>query len=306
MSDPSSKPKIKKPNVDSDDIARFLERTGFVFEMRANEVFRKAGYATEISDEFLDLEGDTIREIDLVATKVINDINVHFVIECKQSVTDKWIFICNKNMPRYYRAVKHLPSVNAAVFKGKGLFADFHVSDHKIPVGHNYLCYTIERDKKAEHHQIVECIHKLPKALVDLASRVEGGRHLFFPVALFTGQIFAASYHGKLLVREVPLLQYYEAFEPAIYRQEPEAAPSVLGTIWPALSNLERWAQQDRRAKIRRAAKELGFAYQLDFVTEAGLSDYLALIEKQVAGVRVADWLLLDPPASVSVPSASD
>jgi hypothetical protein len=103
MSEPNSNSDEKKPRVSVEQIAHFLERTGFVFEMRANEVFLKAGYATEINDEFLDLEGDTMREIDIVATKLVNDINVHFVIECKQSVTDKWVFICNKKMPRFYR-----------------------------------------------------------------------------------------------------------------------------------------------------------------------------------------------------------
>src|ERR1700676_5583707 len=112
MPESNSKSDTKKPSVSAEEIARFLEQTGFVFEMRANEVLLKRGYATEINDEFLDLEGDTAREIDIIATKLVNDINVHFVIECKQSVTDKWIFICNKKMLRYYRAVKHLPSVS--------------------------------------------------------------------------------------------------------------------------------------------------------------------------------------------------
>jgi hypothetical protein len=134
----------KRPNVSAEEIADFLGRTGFVFEMRANEAFLKAGYATDINDEFLDLEGDTVREIDIIATKLINGVNVHFVVECKQSLTDKWIFICTKRMPRYYRAVKHLPGVATAVIKDKKLFADFHVFKATIPVGNNYLCYTIK------------------------------------------------------------------------------------------------------------------------------------------------------------------
>jgi hypothetical protein len=38
--------------------------------MRANDVLLKAGYATEINAQFADLQGETIREINLVATKV--------------------------------------------------------------------------------------------------------------------------------------------------------------------------------------------------------------------------------------------
>jgi hypothetical protein len=90
------KPEIQKPNVSAATIAQFLDQTGFVFEMRANEVLLKSSYSTQFNDEFLDLEGDILREIDIIATKVVNDINVHFVVECKQSLTDKWIFMCNK------------------------------------------------------------------------------------------------------------------------------------------------------------------------------------------------------------------
>jgi hypothetical protein len=280
----------KKPNVSAAQIAEFLEQTGFVFEMRANEVFLKAGYTTDINDDFLDLEGDTVREIDLIATKVVNDVNIHFVVECKQSVTDKWIFICNKKMPRYYRAVKHLPSVSVETLKEKGLFGDFHVFNPKIPVGHNYICFTIRGDKKAEHIQIDECVHKLPKALLDLASRAAGGRHLFFPVALFSGQIFAVWYRGKLVVEEVPYLQYFVSFETQVYKRELERKHEVMTAIFPALAELEKWDITNRQGQIRSAMRELSFPYQIDFVTEAGLPDYLGLIEKQVAAIRTADW----------------
>jgi hypothetical protein len=35
---------------------------------------------------------------------------------------------------------------------------------------------------------------------------------------------------------------------------------------------------------------------QIDFVTEAGFPEYLALIEKQFAGVNAVDWPLPQPP----------
>jgi hypothetical protein len=97
--------RLKKSAVTPGQIEHFLEQTGFVFEMRTNEVFLKAGYLTEINEEFLDLEGDTQREIDIIASKVVNDISIHFVVECKQSATDKWIFICNKRIRRSFFSV---------------------------------------------------------------------------------------------------------------------------------------------------------------------------------------------------------
>lgn len=288
MSDSSAETQKRSPDVSSEQIARFLEQTGFVFEMRANEVLLKAEYVTEINDEFLDLEKDTVREIDITATKVINDINVHLVIECKQSLTDKWIFICTKDMPRYRLALKHLPGVAPETMKEARLFQGFHTFNRKTPLAHNYLS-SFKGEKKAEHLQIDECVYKLPKALIDLASRADGGRHLFFPVALFAGQIFAVSYSGKLIVDEVSFLQYYTEFETEIYRREPKRTSVPLESLMEIV-DFEKWSKKDREERIRRVTRELFFPYQIDFVTESGFPEYLAMIERQVAGVRTADW----------------
>jgi hypothetical protein len=197
-----------------------LKHTGFVFEMRMTELLMKYGYACEINSSFRDLEGDTSREIDLVASKSSkNEINTHFVIECKQSMLDKWIFICNHNSSnRYYVAVKHVPSAPVEVLKDKQLFAHFHTFDREIPLGQNYISYSLATEKKTDHLQIDECVHRLPKALADYASRVRGGRHLFFPVALFSGQIFSVSYDGSLIVQERPFLQYFAQFRSENYK----------------------------------------------------------------------------------------
>ena len=276
-----------EPRVSADKIASFLQQTGFVFEMRANEVLVKAGYATELNEYFLDLEGNQKREIDITASKLVNDINLHFIVECKQSSTDKWIFICKKKTPRFYRAVKHLPVVSTEILKDKNLFGGFHSFDRKTALAHNYLA-SFKGEKKAEHLQIDECIQKLPKALVDFASRASGERHLFFPVALFAGQIFAASYQGKLLVEETPFLQYYSEFKKDAYSVQPEV-PGVESRGVPIWAYRGRMVEQ-RQKRIRNVAEDLAPPYQIDFVTETGFFNYLSMIEKMVSSVRISDW----------------
>jgi hypothetical protein len=302
----SEKPPKKKVTVTPEQIERFLERTGFVFEMRMNEVFLKAGYATEINAEFLDLEGDTLREIDIVATKVINDINVHFIVECKQSVTDKWIFICYKRMPRYYPALKHLPRVPVIVLKKRGLFSSLHTFDRNVPLGSNYLCYSIEgeHEKKAGQLQIKECAHKLPKALVYFASRANGQKHLFFPVALFAGQIFAVLYKDKLIVEERSFLQHYVEFLPEIYRRKPEPEPQISLASMYSLFEMDTWLKESRERDIRRITAQLSPHYQIDFVTEGGISSYLALIEKQVEAIPVKYWPIPEVEPAKAPPDA--
>ncbi len=262
--------------------------------MRMNEVFLKCGYTCEINSSFRDLEGDTEREIDIVASKLLNnDINVHFVIECKQSVLDKWIFICTKgNSYRFYYGVKHLPAVPVEILKDKGLFSHFHTFKREIPVGHNYICYSLATSKKADHLQIDECVHKLPKALVDFASRVKGGRHLFFPVALFSGQIFAVSYGGSLVVQEKPFLQYFISFRSDAYKYGPvQILDTLPRNVFHPLGDWEQSLKRGREKEIRMAAQDLASPYQIDF-TESGLPEYIAMVEKEVAAVRTSDWPL--------------
>ena len=49
--------------------------------------------------------------------------------------------------------------------------------------------------------------------------------------------------------------------------------------------DVEGWAKKNREERIRRVARELSVAFQIDFVTEAGFPEYLARVEKQVSAV---------------------
>ena len=252
-----------------------------------NELFLKSGYSCEIGSMYHDLEGDSDREIDIVATKTVNDqITLHLIVECKQSMMDKWIFLCNRQgSGRYYYALKHLPNVGLEILKEKKLFSNLHIFDRKIPLAYNYICYSHATEKKAASLQIDECVHKLPKALVDFASRIKDGRHIFLPIALFSGQVFAVTYKGDLVVEEKPFLQYFVSFRTESYRPRPEDALQSLPFL-----NLPKSGATDEYAHIRRMARSLGSPYQIDFVCESGLPEYLALVEKAVAAIPTLEW----------------
>jgi hypothetical protein len=92
-------------------------------------------------------------------------------------------------------------------------------------------------------------------------------------------------------LQEESFLQHHIAFETEIYRREPERrSGSLSDLLMPALSELEKWSKMSREGRIRRATTELSFPYQIDFVTEAGFPEYLVVVEKEVGGVRAADW----------------
>ena len=160
----------------AEEISKFLDRTGFVFEMRVNELLLDSDYATIISSDFFDLDEQKTREIDIIAWKKINEIHCHLIIECKQSATDKWIFLANKRLPLFIAAIKHRPKLPIEVLEQR-FFQDLHF-EAVSPLCHNYLAYTIAGNKETSHIAIDECIHKLPKALVDYAAWKEGDAEL--------------------------------------------------------------------------------------------------------------------------------
>jgi hypothetical protein len=235
------------------------------------------------------------REIDIVASKVVTEITIHLVIECKQSLLDKWIFICNKDSGRYYYAVKHHPTVELKVLQDKKLFSHLHTFSSQIPLAHNYICYSVATAKKTDHLQIGECIHKLPKATVDVASRVEAGRHLFFPIGLFSGQLFTVKYSGSLVVEERPFVQFFVRFKGDAYKDR--LSYELLGSRTTDAFDFDESRKRSDEARIQKTARKLAPPYQIDFVTEAGLVEFLDIIEKEVAAVKTDGWVLPTPPA---------
>jgi hypothetical protein len=285
----------KKTTVTPEIIADFLQQTGFVFEMRVHQQLRQFGYKCDVGYYFLDLAGDVEREIDIVARKVVNDILIHLVIECKQSLLDKWVFIANKRSRRYYYSVKHLPNVPGEMMK-QGLFDHLHNFDGGIPLTDNYICYSVTNGKKTEHLQIDECVHKLPKALLDIAASVKEGRHLFLPVALFSGQIFSAAYKERVLVQERTHIQYLSSFRSLGYQHAVTGPRSKRVGLTP-FAEYEEGLREKRQAKIREITTKLAAYYSIDFVTEAGFAEYVQMIEKEVAAVKIEQWNFPAPTA---------
>jgi len=281
----------KKAVVDATEIGEFLKKTGFVFEMRMNELLTKLGYKCEISSTFLDLETGIEREIDLIASKLLkNNVTIHFLIECKQSAMDKWIFLLQKKSPRYYGAVKCLPHVPFEVMKKADMFDKLHIYHPKIPLAHNYICYSHATEKKGDQTQIEECINKLPKALADFASRVGEGRHLFFPVGLFSGQIFSVSYDGDLIVKEQPFLEYALEFKKEPYMRSFDDH----FTFHTPLADLGKLHTAGDSKRIKDVSSDLGRLYQIDFVAESGVNDYIAMVERLASQVPIDEWKLPD------------
>ena len=283
------------------DISEFLTKTGFILEMEVAEILKKFGYVTDVNQYFLDLEESKKREIDIVARKEVNKIRVNLIMECKQSLTDDWVFICSdKKPPRYYYAVKHSPFIYN--FHKHNLFGPLHHFDKKIPLAQNYLTFDKYKKKKSNSLQIEECLHKLPKSLIFLASLAGANlKNIFFPTCLFSGQIFTARYEDGLLVEENKLIQYQTNFESKYYPKRKKLnrllEVSPLNDFSKELYDFEdAEPEEDELREIIKKANELGSKFQIDFVTKEGLEEYLKMIDEEISKISTKKWAFNTTP----------
>jgi hypothetical protein len=284
---------IKKSKTKTSDVASFLTKTGFILEMEVAELLKKWDYQPEVNQYFLDLEENKKREIDIVATKVINKILVHLIIECKQSLYDDWIFICSdKNPHRYYYAVKHIPRISD--LKKSKIFNSLHNFNRGIPLAQNYIAFQKEKGAKSSGQQVEECLLKLPKALFYIASRTRNNiKNIFLPVGLFNRQLFTASYDKKLLAKKKELIQYFINFDSKFYKAEKGIKPPT-GQSEPIalIGELEDFLDPEKMEvrDIIKTAESLGNMFQIDFVTKQGFREYLKMIEKEIKEISVKKW----------------
>ncbi len=268
------------------EVASFLTKTGFIFEMKMAEFLKKQGYQTRVNQFFFDLDGNKKREIDIIATKKINKVLINLIIECKQSIEDDWVFIClDKNPFCYYYSIKHSPRINS-LSKSK-IFNSFHIFDEKTPLAQNYLVFKKKKGKKSDAHQIEECLFKLPKALLYIASKADTKeKTLFFPIGLFNKNIFVANYDKRLIVKKHNLVQYFINFESENYIDDRKNRTQLDDLLMGPREALK----QKEINGIIKALKLLTSYFQIDFVGEQGLKAYLDKIEKDANSVSVRKW----------------
>jgi hypothetical protein len=285
----------RKQKTTTEKVKKFLTKTGFILEMEVAEILKKSGYEVKVNQYFLDLEEGKKREIDIVATKEINKINIVLIIECKQSLQDNWVFICSEKKPsRYYATVTHLPLVSN-LHKSE-IFNETHKLSRKIPLAQNYIVLDKHNERKSNSLQIEECIHKLPKAIIDIASKSSANKTIFIPVGIFNDQIFIASYENKLEVSEVSAVQYDILFESKFYKKKDVANRLAINSLHDpiydeSLYNFEAMKPSDRDiTRIITTASKVMPRFQIDFVAKPEILDYLKILEDGIKTVSSRKW----------------
>ncbi len=178
------------------------------------------GYKVFPGTTFLDLDEDKRREIDIVATKSINGINIFLIIECKSSFEDDWVFILSdKSGQRMLNYVKYVPEIED---EENDVFNQLHVVNDSIPLANNYLVFNKKKGKNGDTNLIEKVIYELPKALLWAASFLRNKKScfLYFPIGLFSKQIFSVKYKNGLRVRTEKIVQYQTLLESERYLKE--------------------------------------------------------------------------------------
>jgi hypothetical protein len=268
-------------------VKEFLTKTGFILEMQIAEMLRDMKYSVTVSTSFYDYESNKKREIDIIATKKINEILLCLIIECKQSLVDDWIFICSNQKPRrYYNYIKHLP--DAGNVKETKVFDHFHQVDRSVPLTQNYIIKD-KNEKKSSSIQIETCLEKLPKAVVEIAySANENERWIFLPVAVFNGQMFIAEYTRRLDVKSVERLQYRSSLESENYKYHQPKFGHIYSSILDQDKN-----EEDKNSPVARVSNKLGPRYLIDFVTKKGFSKLISKFEREICCVNLEKWQLI-------------
>jgi hypothetical protein len=276
----------RKQKTTTTKIADFLTTTGFILEMEISELLKKNGYRVSVNKYFFDYDENKKREIDIIALKEINQIDVTLVIECKQNANLDWIFVCSDKSPgRFYNYIKYFPkmSYDKSITK-TGVFDHLRQLDHKLPLAQNSTIRHVS-GKQQESKEIYECLTRLPKAMVGV---VEGTgvskdkRNIFFPVVVFSGQIFTAEYENKLKVIETNAVQHAAELDTDNYKYH---RSNNLYSFDRSSNEMEK-----KNSPVAEIALELGSKYLIDFITQKGIKNFLADIEKRISKIDLDLW----------------
>lgn len=282
MKDKEVKTLEKRGKTNASDVSDFITKTGFILEMEVSELLKKNGYKVDVNRYFFDYDENKKREIDIIASKKINEIEIVFVIECKQSVSLDWVFVCSDKSPsRYYSYIKYFPETpyKQSIDVTK-VFDHLRPLSHKIPLAQNSIVRHYS-GKQSESRDIYECLTKLPKSVVGVVEETgipKKKRIIFLPLVVFSGQIFTVEYENKLKVKEVNAVQYAVELDSEAYSYH------YLG------NNRLSLGRDNRNSPVAEMSRKLGSKYLIDFITKNSIKSFLTSIENEVAKVDLSLW----------------
>lgn len=280
----------KKRQFSTQAVKNFLSTTGFPFEWKMERTLAEKKW--EVWDaSFLDLEEGEKREIDIVAGKTINCIDVFLIIECKYSKKDSWIFFSpNEKISRYYGYFVCSPRPERDSLKT--ITSHLRIFNSAEPTAFNYKSYDNFNNRQSDDSKITDALYKVVKALIYCQSQYKSRtkRQIYFPVILFSGPIFSASYSQRMRVKKVNYLQFPFEFESEAYGfEEGESDKS-----WPEDFGLDLDYDKGERNRdiqlIKKTYKESLKNHLIEFMSGGRFRAYLDQLESEIGKIDINLW----------------
>lgn len=203
-------------------ILKWLSKQGYPLEMKVAKSFQDAGFSIKMAQYYKDETGDKYREIDVVATtgtfvdfdkKIF--FNIHFVIECKFSLSKPWLLFkstADRETLKEYEGNYRISNYPGNVFM-LALSVNEKESQYSLFKTPSHLSYGVTRAHSEisdmPYNAALSCskaAHSLAKTIDELMNKnkVESV-DIFFPVIVTEGQLFdcALNDDGEADVNEV-------------------------------------------------------------------------------------------------------
>ena len=287
----------KKKTFSTQAVKDFLNKTGFPFEWKMERLLRQKNWM--IGNKFyLDLDENKKREVDIIAAKTINEIDIFLTIECKYSKKDSWIFFSpNKRIHRYYGyfICSPLPDIDSK----KIITSHLRIFNRAEPTAVSFKTYDNYKEKQSNDSEITDALYKVVKALIYCYSHFStpSKRQVYFPVILFSGPIFCASYSDRLRVKKTNYIQFPFEFESEAYISKKEVAEdSLLDEGGIGFSGSLLSSDYDEETKIReiegikKAYKGLFNKHLIEFVSGYKFGAYLDQLETEIGSIDTNLW----------------
>ncbi len=280
----------KKRKFTSQAVKDFLNTTGFPFEWEIKRLLEEKNWGTA-NMSFLDLEENKKREIDIIASKTINNIDIYLIIECKFSKRDSWIFFSpGEEIIRYhsYFACSPYPSKDSF----KKIAYHLRIFDSTEPTAINFKTYNNDTNKQSNDSEVIDALYKVVKALIYFYSNSldSSRRQIYFPIILFSGPIFSASYNRKVHVKKTNYVQFPFEFESDAYIDKEKEPNNRILNKWIHSHNFnERWKIEEIKG-IKQAYSTLLNEHLIEFVSGAKFKAYLSQLESEISKIDINLW----------------
>ena len=126
------KEKVKKALIDS----------GFPLEMIIAKVLEDDGWNTNLGDRYVDFETRVLREIDIIANKSVNGIEVYLVIECKKSDNKQLVLYAptpDRQIMHFLPPFRVFPKFKPKDNRHKNIWYQLPLFNDNIPLSNNII-----------------------------------------------------------------------------------------------------------------------------------------------------------------------